>query len=279
MKIHSISTIIAIPIAIAMGVAFYVIPKHDFSLFYYLLIPLMMLAALYVSHPYIDYWWHTKYPVPLEDEIIMWLKKYNPFYNRLDSEGKKKYEYRLGLYIEAREFKMMGRELSDIPEDIKAMLASQAVELTFYKKDFLIGDFDRVYLYKHPFPSPRMQFLHTVETEIEDGVVLFSLEHVVAAITSPKEYYNVAMHGFAEAFVKVHPSLDYPDAYPGFEMDVQLITNYAYGKIQETVGYKELDPLYVFITLYFTHGEKMAQVMPDIHRKLQTLFGTISLPQ
>lgn len=279
MRIHSLSRIIAIPIAAIAVIAFFYVPKHDYILFYYLLIPLMLLSALYVSYPYIDYWWHTKYPIPLDEELINWLNKYSKFYQGLDNSDKDKFEYRLGLYLEAREFKMMGSELQEVPEDIKAMLAIHAIMISFMHKDFLIGDYDRIYMYKHPFPTPKKQFLHTVEAEHEDGMIIVSLEHLLVSIIEPEKYYNVAMHGYAEAFVAANPTLDYPVNKRSHIEAIEDISGMSLTKIQKTIGYKEIDLLYVLINLYFTFPNRFQERLPDEFAKFHVMFGTIALPQ
>ena len=279
MRIHSLSRLLLIPIALVAVAMWYFITPHTYSFVYWIAVPLFLLAALYVSYPYIDYWWHTKYPIPLDEELKIWLRKYSPFYNALDAQGKEKYEYRLGLYIEAREFKLVGKEQRDVPEDIKAMIASHAIELSFNKKDFLIGDFDRIFLYKHPFPTPRMQFLHTLETQQEDGVIILSMEHVVSAVVQPEKFYDIAMHAYAEAFVKINQSLDYPVVRRKDIEILEKIGGVHYRKIQSTIGYKEIDPLYVMITLYFNFPQRFKEQLPEHYDQLHRIFGVIWIPQ
>ncbi|MBK8348424.1 MAG: hypothetical protein IPL08_12655 [Saprospiraceae bacterium] len=122
-------------------------------------------------------------------------------YQQLHESDRSKFEYRMTLYIEGRLFSSVGSELRDVPEDIKCMVAAHGIEMCLGIDDYLIGDMDRIYLYKHPFPTPDFPFLHTVETNIEDGVIILSLEQLTNAVISPETHYNIGYHAYAEAFI------------------------------------------------------------------------------
>jgi len=273
MRIYSISRIIALPFVIILAVLAYLEFVLYWDIGWWLLGPLMIIVALIILHGDIDYWWLKKNPIPLGEREKDVIKEYIPFFESLDSVEKQKFEDRISLYIGAREWKNVGTsELKDIPDDIKALIASQVVILTFHDEDYLLGDFDRVYTYKHPFPSPRFQFLHTVETNIEDGMIIYSMEHALPGITKPDQYYNIVMHGYAEAFSLLHPAKTYPSVESISWEDIQKICGFTKEQILGTLGFDTIDMLPLLINLFFTYPDQTRSILPDVYNKLSAVF-------
>lgn len=274
MKIHSPSQVgMAVLFLIALGIGYdvYINERQDYV--HWILLMVFLMIALYVMKAQIDYWWHKKYPLPIEPEIKKWLIHNFPFYNSLDGELKQKFEDRLGLYIEARLFTSLGSKERQVPEDLKAMIAAHAVRVTLNYEDFLIGDFDRIMMYKHPFPTPKHQYLHIVETEVEDGVIIFTLDYLLNGVLEPDHYYNIAYHAFAEAFSKQNPTIDFSFLGEVTKEHMQLISGFAVEDLLTTLGYKSLDPVPVIITYYFTFREKFEKSLPHIVDKLDDIFA------
>lgn len=263
----------ATPFIAATGILLYYefMLKEDVS--NYLFVTLFFIVLLYVSHGYIDYWYHKKFPLPLDEEIIAWLRKYSPFYNSLSIEDKEKYHYRMSLYLEAREFKSVGSEQSKLPDDIMAIIASNSIQLNFHKKDFLMGDFDRIFVYKHPFPSPQFQFLHSVESQGEDGVLIFSLEHLIPGMIDTENFYNIGMHGYIDAFCKVYPNADYPWQLDAGWPEVESISGLSKEKILSTLGFDSADMFVVLATCYFGYPKEFARQLPTLTKGMDKVFG------
>ena len=55
----------------------------------------------------------------------------------------------------------MRGEKESLPEDLKAIIAHNLIQLTFGMEDYLLDPYERVVVYNHAFPTPKKQFLHT----------------------------------------------------------------------------------------------------------------------
>jgi len=275
MKIYKFSRILSIFPAIVFGWFLYkMFADPNFPYIAWAILPASILALLYLFQPQIDYWWLDKNPIELDPEIILLLEKTNPLYNELNEEQKTRFHKRIYLYVEGIEFKSKGHERDvEVLFDVKNMIAQVPITMTLYKKDFLIKDFEHIILYKHAFPSPMFKFLHTVETHSEDGVIVFSLEHAEHAFFNNAQFYNVAYHAYAEAYVKSYPKLDFPTTPNSLWLPVEKITGFAKEQILGTLGFKEVDLLYVLITIYFTHRDRFRNELSDIADKLDVCFG------
>jgi len=278
LRIHSISRILSLPIALSILTVLYVSYELEYqNAMIWILFPLVIATAVVIFQGQIDFWWNERNPVPLDPPISDWLKKYDPYYTSLDPNQRQNYDNRLVMYMQGRAFVSVGREHHDVHNDIQAIIASNAVKMLISKKDYLLVDMDRIYLYKHPFPTPRHQFLHTVEIDIEDGVFIFSLEHLVPGMINPKEHYNIAMHGFAEAFQRVFPKEDFTYLDQITWDQIEEVGYHSKDKILKTMGFNQTDITTVAINHFFTHPRRFNLMIPAAYERLIRQFGADQL--
>lgn len=278
MRIHSLSRILSLPIALSILTVLYVSYELEYqNAMIWILFPLVIATAVVIFQGQIDFWWNERNPVPLDPPISDWLKKYDSYYSSLDPNQRQNYDNRLVMYMQGRAFVSVGREHHDVPNDIQAIIASNAVKMLISKKDYLLVDMDRIYLYKHPFPTPRHQFLHTVEIDIEDGVFIFSLEHLVPGMINPKEHYNIAMHGFAEAFQRVFPKEDFTYLDQITWDQIEEVGYHSKDKILKTIGFNQTDITTVAINHFFTHPRRFNLMIPAAYERLIRQFGADQL--
>lgn len=273
MTIHSITKVLSLPLILILAAMLYNGWSSGNQLSIYLIIPVALLVALYTFHGVIDHWWLTKFPVPFDPKLKDWLTKYFPPYVVLDDELKKKFEFRLGLYLNGRLFQSVGKEMRDVPEDIKCMVAAHAVNMTLGIDDYLIGDTDRIFLYKHPFPTPKFPFLHNVETDTEDGVIILSLEQLVNAIIRPDLYYNTAYHAYAEAIMFVNNKTEFPSFPEQTWSDIQNISGWNNETICRQTGFQSVPLQTVHSTIFFTMPQKYKMILPEYYDRLSLAFN------
>jgi len=278
LKIYNFSRVIAFPFAIWFaGVLYYSIKNVDYDLSYWMIPPFVIIAAIYTLSPQIDYWWLKDHPVPLDPPVRDWLNKHSTFYKSLVGSAKEKYETRLSIFVRTKDYVAMGKNKENVPEDVKVAIAHNAIEMTLGRKDFMFGDMDRYFIYKHPFPSPKYQFLHTVETHNEDGVMILSLEHLFAASVNEKQFYHIGKHAFAEAFVKQNPKIDWTGIDHLTWSDIEKITGLPEPGILGTLGFSSIDLLPVIITAYFTNKDDFKSHYPQEASALDAIFFPTAL--
>lgn len=280
MRIHSLSRILSIPIAITvLGILYlsYELGYQDAMI--WILVPLVVATAVIIFQGQIDFWWNERNPVELDKPISDWLRKYDPYYKSLHPDKRQAYDNRLVMYMHGRAFASVGSEHHDVPNDIQAIISCNAVKMMISKKDYLLGDMDRIYLYKHPFPTPRYQFLHTVETDIEDGMLIFSLEHLIPGMINPDEHYNIAMHGYAEAYLRVFTKEDFTYLDGITWEQLEEIGYHSQDKILKIIGFNAVEIPTVAINHFFTHPRRFSKVLPDAYNRLKRQFGADQLDQ
>ena len=271
-KIYKFSKVLSTPFVLITIYCIYMLFTDRPEQATWIIVPIVILTLIYLFQPQIDYWWMSRNPVELEEGIIKIIKATNPYYSELNAEDKRKFETRLLLYVEGREYIAKGTEDKDVPEDIKFAFSQIPVMMKLMEKDMQYDNFERIVLYKHPFPSPRFQFLHTYETHVEDGVIILALSHAENGLFNPAQYYNVAGHAFAEAYIKAYPAKDYPGTENDFWQINEKVHGFTEEKILATLGFKSMDPLTVLINNYFTYPEQTKRNFPESWKKLNEIF-------
>ena len=271
MHIHSISKVLALPIVLAAIIILYLGPNRTSETSIFIFIPVILLVVIYVFHGPLDHWWLSKYPLKFDPLLKVWLEKYFEPYKYLDEDHKKVFEYRLTLYMAGRLFQSVGAEMREVPEDIKCMVAAHGVLLGLGNNDYLIGDMDRIFLYKHPFPTPDIPKLHSVEVNSEDGVIILSLEQLTNAVLYPTDYYNVGYHAYAEAFVATQKDIIYPDVTDSWDI-VNKISGWDEFAILKQTGLDQINLLHVHIALFFSKPYQYKLNAPELFEKLKLIF-------
>ena len=273
MTIYKFSRIVAIPFALAV-IYFLYLAFNDStsSVLAWIILPVAILILIYLFQPQIDYWWLLRNPVPLDPKLDKLISRINPMFSAMDDEGKQRFSNRMMLFVEAKAFIGKGEEDKDVPYDIKYMIAQAAVSLTWNLKSFLIEPFERIILYKHPFPSPRFKFLHAYETEVEDGVIIMALDFMEKGLFEPDKYYPLLNHCLAEAFIKSHPAINFPNGGESFWTKYTNMTGFQKEDVLTTLGFQQMDQSILMLTACITYPELFSIHFPEENNHLKNIL-------
>lgn len=235
------------------------------------MLPFVLLLSLsYVFSPQIDWWWFQKHPPELSGGLSNLLLKYFPFYQNLSKENKKRFRHRTAMYMEARGFyAKMGEESTEVPADIKTIISANIVMLTFGQKDFILDQFERIFIYLQAFHSPNYKFWHSSELNEEDACIMFSGEHIMVSFRQPRRGYNLVLHEFARAFQISYPKFDYP------EFDERMWDDLGKDAILKYLGMpeEEIDKIGIGVNCFFRNPKKFKEEMPRAFEKFSSIFN------
>lgn len=228
-------------------------------------------VAVYVLAPQINWWYYERNPPKLDPALKKLLAQQVPFYRALNEEQKAKFEHRLFLFMEGKDFTPI--KLEKVGEDIKAAIAISGVMLTFNKEEnWLIENYEKIIIYPHPFPSPQYEAWHITEHYKEDGVLMFTAQHVMHGFFQSKKYLNIALYEWANVYLEdnnLPMGLRFSEnSYADFEK----ITGWSEETIKNYVGLKNLNTAALAITFFFTHTDKMHLHLPKAFDKFQQAF-------
>ena len=228
-------------------------------------------AIIYIFSPQIDWKYYNKKPPQMPvglhrffDDRIQFYQRMHPFYRKIFRE-------RVMLFIEATDFK--AQVTDEFPNDLKAIIAANAVLLTMNKKDFLFPRFEHVILYPHPFPSPQMlDHWHASEINEEDGVILYAAEQLMKGFTQPTKYYNVGLHEYIKVYQLTYPDYDYPIITEQHWESLKSISRFSKDILLKWMGLPELDPQVVAINHFFMFPERFKKELPAEYQQLSQIF-------
>jgi len=266
--------ILAAPFVVAALFFLYLAWETDGAYSVYVVPPVLALAIIYVLNPQINWWWYRRRPPQLSPPVRQLLRQHHAFYPRLTTEEKKRFRQRVALFMLANEFMPQGG-MDAVPEDVKGVTAIQAVTLTFGQAEFLMTPFERIVYYPGAFPSPQYpQHFHASEIYEEDGVLLFSVEHLMRGFIHPQAHFNIGLYEYARAFIHKHDDWDWPR--PGTETWEALygISNISRSALAQWINLPEetIAALPVCIVHFFHYPEGVKKALPGLYRALRDLL-------
>lgn len=273
MKLHSISVLIAIPFVLLTAYFGYNVfygEKSEHLIF--LIISFISLVVIYTLQPHIDFLWYKRHPQVLDQKERVFLAKFSSFYQKLNDKQKKKFEERIFIFKRAKSFKLIAGETTEMPEDFKIAIASQAVQLTLNLNDYLFKSFSIFFAYKHPFPSPKIQTLHSVEVDFEDKMAIFNMEMLINSMNEQNRFFNIGIYIFSyifsvqnKIFFKVLPE-------EIFWEKVKNISGFNRETILLYTGY-EPDQFSLLVSIFFINNENFKKELPQIYEDISRIFN------
>jgi hypothetical protein len=238
-----------------------------------MVLPVVALAVIYVLNPQVDWFWYSRFPPDLPSGLVRMLEASTGPYRGYSEEEKTDFRKKTALFRLNLSFK--GPAFDDtIPEDLQILVAATAVQLTRLREKFLFPDFQVAVLYPGPFPSPRYPTLfHASELHEEDGVLLFSAEHLVRGFMEPGRYYDVGLHEWAHAFIRSHPNLHWPEPDEvAWELLAQ-VSGFRRAVLQGYVNRPDLELLPAMIVHYVHFAPAFESILPEYARYFKLIFG------
>ena len=266
-----LSKFIAVPFVILAIACLYFVWEGELEPIW--IVPwVVLLAIIFVLSPQIDWWWANRKPPPVDPRMEGFLRKFFPYYAGLSLPLKKRFLNRVALYVMATEF--IPKAMAEVPEDVKGLIAANAVMLTFGQEEYRLSKFERIVTYPHPFPSPQFpKDIHSSEIFDEDGVILFSLEQLIPGASQRNKYYNIALHEYSRIFIRMYPDHPYPQFDESIWESLEKISGFKTEAVKNYIGLPLLEPLPVSINYFFTFSEKFKATLPELFASYKKIFN------
>ena len=188
--------------AAVIGFGYFIFFEDRDDLIIYCGFSLIILVIAYVFQFQIDQMMTRGVPLKLDAAMRTMLLNTAPHFRAMSPERQLLVEDRMVRWIMQKDF--INKNEQDAPEDVKYILAYYAILLTLHQEAYQYSGLDRIVFYHHPFLTPGVtDDAHISEIEIEDGVLIISVPHLLMGHME-KGYYNVALHLMAEAFDHVY---------------------------------------------------------------------------
>lgn len=149
-----------------------------------------------------------KYKRPLYNHFYFRLRRLNKnqksiltsqfsFCKRLSTKEGKYFEHRVASFIKDKDF--IGRDGIVINDDIKVLIASTAVMLTFGFRDFYIGIISKIVIYPSSYYSNINKAYHKGEFNPKFKALVLSWEDFVKGFDNESDNLNLGIHELTHA--------------------------------------------------------------------------------
>jgi MtfA peptidase len=134
-------------------------------------------------------------PVPQVYRDI--LNKYFPYYQKLSSQNKAKFELKVSNFLYGKRF--IPRKVSEVPLEAKVLIAASAVQLTFGLPHVYLRHFDKILIYPNNYYSSITKRFHKGEVNPRFRVIVLSWQAFIDGYINQTDSINVGLHEMAHA--------------------------------------------------------------------------------
>ena len=256
-----------VPLAMLAGISLLLIDRYGQEWIWLLMLAAAGVVTVLIFSPQIDWWYYQRRDPDLPHGLRALLEKRIAFYQRLEPGAQREFRRRAFLIRESLDF--TGQAIEKVPEDVQLLPAIAAATVSFGREEFLFSDYEKVVLYPHPFPSPQHDFLHVTERYAADGVLLFSMPHLMRSVVEEQSFPNLALYEYAKIYRDRYPGQDYPALdWPALE----AISRFSREAVVKFLGFAEPDTQALTSVYFFSFATRFRERAPEIYRTLCHTF-------
>jgi MtfA peptidase len=125
------------------------------------------------------------------------LEKHFSYYKKLNDKEKTTFEKRVQYFINIKKF--IPRNLPKVTDEMKALIAGAAIQLTFGLPRIYFFHFDKIIVYPDKYYSLINKRTHKGEVNVRSGIIVLSWKYFVQGYIDPKDSINLGLHEMAHA--------------------------------------------------------------------------------
>ncbi|MBK6264146.1 zinc-dependent peptidase [Marivirga sp. S37H4] len=144
--------------------------------------------------------------MPLKEEQKLILNKYQYYYQQLNQKQKVKFERRLKTFMFNKKF--IARQMPKVTDEMKVLISSSAVQLTFGMDFTFFSHFRKILVYPDSYYSKISKTYHNGEVNPKLRVIIVSWKYFVSGYMDQSDGRNLGLHEMAHAIKlenRVHP--------------------------------------------------------------------------
>ncbi len=134
---------------------------------------------------------------PIKPRYKRVLEQYSDFYQMLPPKKKKLFEGRVQHFINIKEF--IPRRIQKVTEEMKALIAASAIQITFGLPKIYLSHFKRILIYPDDYYSTINKVYHKGEVNPRAKLIVLSWRHFVDGYIDKTDGINLGLHEMAHA--------------------------------------------------------------------------------
>lgn len=245
--------------------------KYELPYLWMLAAVIVVVGAM-VTKDLVDDYWFRSHPPRLDNGLIKALQHEYPSLRTLEAEKLEKFNQRLALFLLRKDGYLVTGETEDLDLYHQAWISAPAILYGFYLPFDAYEHIQKIVAYKHPFPSPRMQFIHSAELDMEDGVAIASIEQLSMGTRNPDKFYPISFHIWASHFHQYHKEFSLPDCSVRFKEQVGNIFPYEPDHITKILGYNSYRNIELALVAYAVYPQSFIEYDPETFKALNGIL-------
>jgi len=218
--------------------------------------------------------------IPLRASFKESIAKHNGFYQRLPTVSKKRFEQKVYQFIHTKQF--IPRNISEVTDEMKALIASAAVQLTFGLDNVSLKHFNNIIVYPDNYYSLINKQHHKGEVNPKLKAIVVSWRAFVEGYANPTNGINLGLHEMAHALKLEniiqngeHHFFDLDDYNKWLALASEEMAKICKGEDSLFREYASVDEDEFFATgmeLYFEQPHKLFAYNPELYKTLSNLL-------
>jgi len=215
---------------------------------------------------------HIQYKTPIA--------AYNKFYQLLPTKSKLLFEQKVAYFIFRKTF--IARDLPEVTDEMKALIAASAVQLTFGFPSVSLKHFDKIIIYPNDYYSTINRKHHKGEVNPHYKSIVLSWRHFVEGLANPTDGINLGLHEMAHALklenLIRNEEYDFFDPTELKKWEELTMTEMAKIRRGEQTVFRsyaainEEEFFAVSIEMYFEQSQKLFDYSPALYKTLSNLL-------
>lgn len=239
------------------------------------IIPIVIFGiALLVFKTEIDRYFLKRQDVEIDDRLYKMLCIEYPYILNFNEEQTKCFKERMFHFTYEKEAYLIGSENEKLDEYHVVLCCAPAVIMGINMPFDDGGDIERIVAYKHAFPSPKMQFIHPVEYDEEDGMMIFSIEQLFQSLRR-QHVYHIMYHGWAFRHLKKYGALQ---IMASEATKLNEIFQCEANAIDRILGYQETNFDVLCLVAYMMHKDRMEKIDPQLFQRIDNYLNNVKIP-
>lgn len=215
---------------------------------------------------------HVHYKTPIVN--------HSTYYQALSSKDKAKFEKKVNHFILSKEF--IPRNLEKVTDEMKALIAACAVQLTFGLPDISLKHFNKVLIYPNDYYSTISRKYHKGEVNPRLKTIVLSWHHFVEGFANPGDGMNLGLHEMAHALKLEniiengdHHFFDITEYTKWLNLATIEIANLRNGNnsiFRQYASVNEDEFFAVCMEVYFERPHQLFEYKPELYKVISNLL-------
>ena len=239
-----------------------------------------VLAAIAFSRKIDAVWEFAATLRPLPPSYVQALEKHNSFYQKLPPESKKRFLRKLQQFIRTKEF--VPRGIAFVTDEMRALIGSSAVQLTFGLPNVTLRHFERILIYPDEYYSTINKQYHKGEVNPRHKAIVVSWKYFVQGYADDSDGINLGLHEMAHA-LKLENMIrngehnffsrtEYNKWLSMAEVEMAKIRRGEKSPFRQYAGVNEDEFFATGMELYFEQPHELNHYNPELYKTLSNLL-------